>query len=64
VHKARNVVERCPKKHVAGVKRALRQAWEEDDADKAERQLKDLATRIEREAIHRELALSLLDLDG
>ena len=50
VHKARNVVERCPKKHVAGVKRALRQAWEEDDADKAERQLKDLARRIEREA--------------
>lgn len=50
VHKARNVVERCPKKHVAGVKRALRQAWEEDDADKAERQLKELARRIEREA--------------
>ena len=50
MHKARNVVERCPKKHVAGVKRALRQAWEEDDADKAERQLKELARRIEREA--------------
>ena len=50
VHKARNVVERCPKKHVAGVKRALRQAWEEDDAGKAERQLKELARKIEREA--------------
>ena len=50
VHKARNIVERCPKKHVASVRRTLRQAWELDDAAKAERLIRELAKRMEREA--------------
>ena len=50
IHKARNIIERCPKKHMATVKRALREAWEQDDPAKAERQLKDLAKKLEREA--------------
>ena len=50
IHKARNIIERCPKKHMVAVKRALREAWEQDDPAKAERQLKDLAKKIEREA--------------
>src|SRR6516164_5571182 len=36
VHKARNIMERLPKALHASVRRALRQAWELDDADKAE----------------------------
>ena len=36
LHKARNVIERLPKPLHATVRRALRQAWELDDADKAE----------------------------
>ena len=35
VHKARNIAERLPKPLHAGVRKALRQAWELDDADKA-----------------------------
>jgi len=35
IHKARNVTERLPKSLHASVRRALRQAWELDDADKA-----------------------------
>jgi putative transposase len=50
VHKARNIVERCPKKHVASVRSTLRKAWEMDDAGAAERLIKDLAKRIAREA--------------
>jgi transposase-like protein len=50
VHKARNVIERLPKPLHASVRRALRQAWELDDADKAERLLRNLARRIERQA--------------
>jgi putative transposase len=34
IHKARNVTERLPKPLHASVRRALRQAWELDDADK------------------------------
>jgi hypothetical protein len=34
---ARNVIERLPKPLHASICRALRQAWELDDADKAER---------------------------
>jgi putative transposase len=37
VHKARNIAERLPKALQAPVRRALRQAWELDDAAKAER---------------------------
>jgi putative transposase len=50
IHKARNVVERLPKPLHASVRRALRQAWELDDADKAERLLRNLARRLDREA--------------
>jgi transposase-like protein len=50
VHKARNVIERLPKPLHAAVRKALRQAWELDDADKAERLLRNLARRLEQEA--------------
>jgi putative transposase len=47
LHKARNVIERLPKPLHASVRRALRQAWELDDADKAERRLRNLARRLD-----------------
>jgi putative transposase len=50
IHKARNVIERLPKPLHASVRRALRQAWELDDADKAERLLRNLARRLDQEA--------------
>ena len=50
VHKARNVIERLPKPLHASVRRALRQAWELEDAEKAERLLRNLARRLEQEA--------------
>jgi transposase-like protein len=50
VHKARNVIDRLPKPLHAAVRKALRQAWELDDADKAERLLRNLARRLEQEA--------------
>ena len=50
VHKARNIVERLPKSLHASVRRSLRQAWELDDADKAEKLIRNLARRLEREA--------------
>ena len=50
VHKARNIAERCPKKHVASVRATLRKAWEMDDASAAERLIRDLAKRMAREA--------------
>jgi Transposase and inactivated derivatives len=50
VHKARNIVERLPKHLHASTRRALRQAWELDDAEKAERLLRNLARSLEREA--------------
>jgi len=50
VHKARNITERLPKALHAGVRRALRQAWELDDAGKAEKLIRNLAKRLEREA--------------
>jgi putative transposase len=50
IHKARNVIERLPKALHASVRKALRQAWELDDADKAERLLRSLARRLEQEA--------------
>ena len=37
-------------KHHAAVRRALKQAWELDDADKAERLMRNLARRLEMEA--------------
>ncbi len=50
IHKARNIIERLPKPLHASVRRALRQAWELDDADKAERLIRNLARRLEQEA--------------
>ena len=50
IHKARNVTERLPKPLHASVRRALRQAWELDDANKAERLLRNLARRLDQEA--------------
>ncbi len=50
VHKARNITERLAKPLHASVRKALRQAWELDDADKAEKLIKNLARRLEREA--------------
>lgn len=50
VHKARNITERIDPKHHAAIRRVLRQAWEMDDADKAERLLRNLARRLELEA--------------
>src|SRR5450759_1609910 len=50
IHKARNVIERLPKPLHASVRRALRQAWELDDAEKAERLLRNLARRLEQDA--------------
>ena len=50
IHKARNVIERLPKPLHASVRKVMRQAWEIDDADKAERLLRNLARRLEGEA--------------
>ena len=50
IHKARNIMERLPKSLHASVRRALRQAWELSDADKAEKLLRNLAHRLERDA--------------
>jgi putative transposase len=47
VHKARNITERLPKSLHASVRRTLRQAWELDDAAKAERLVRTLARRLE-----------------
>ena len=48
VHKGRNIIERLPEHLHASVKKALHQAWEQDDADKAERLLRNLARRLEQ----------------
>jgi putative transposase len=50
VHKARNILERLPKSLQTSVRKALRQAWERDDADKAERLIRNLARRLEQQA--------------
>ena len=50
VHKARNIIERLPKHLHAAVRAALRQAWELDDAEKAERLIRNLARRLEQVA--------------
>ena len=49
IHKARNIMERLPKPLHASVRRVLRQAWELD-ADKAEKLIRNLAQRLERDA--------------
>ena len=50
IHKARNIMERLPKPMHATVRRVLRQAWELDDADKAEKLIRNLARRLEHDA--------------
>ena len=50
VHKARNITERLAKPLHASVRKALRQAWELDDAEKAEKLIRNLARRLEHEA--------------
>jgi putative transposase len=42
-------MERLPKSLHASVRRVLRQAWELDDADKAEKLIRNLAQRLERD---------------
>ena len=49
IHKARNILERLPKSTRASVRSVLRQAWEMDDAAKAEKLLRNLARRLERD---------------
>jgi putative transposase len=49
VHKARNITERLPKPLHAAVRKTLRQAWEQDDAVKAERLVRNLARRLEKD---------------
>src|SRR3977135_1172029 len=50
IHKARNIMERLTPALHASVRRALRQAWELDDAAKAEKLIRNLAQRLERDA--------------
>jgi transposase-like protein len=50
IHKARNIMERLPKSLHASVRRALRQAWELNDAAKAEKLIRNLAHRLEHDA--------------
>ena len=45
----RNIIERLPQHLHASVKKALRQAWDQDDANKAERLLRNLVRRLEHE---------------
>jgi len=49
IHKARNIMDRLPKSMHAQVRRALRQAWEMDDAAKAEQLLRNLPRRLEKD---------------
>src|SRR5271156_4219205 len=49
IHKARNIMDRLPKSMHAQARRALRQAWERDDAGKAEALLRNLARRLEKD---------------
>lgn len=58
IHKARNVIERLPKPLHASVRRTLRQAWELDDAEKAEWLLRNLARRLEQDELLLELGLT------
>ena len=50
MHKARNITERLPKPLQASIRRTLRQTWELDDAEKAERLIRSLARRLDHDA--------------
>ncbi len=45
------IADRLAPRHRAAVRRALKQAWELDDADKAERPMRNLARRFEQDAV-------------
>src|SRR5260370_10057522 len=49
IHKARNILERLPKSMHASGRRVLRQAWEIDDAERAETLSRTPAPRLERD---------------
>jgi putative transposase len=49
VHKARNIAERLPREAHATVRKALRQAWEMEDAARAEQRIRNLARRLDKE---------------
>ena len=49
VHKARNIMDRLPKALHASTRRVLRQAWELDDAEKAEKLIRYLARRLDQD---------------
>jgi len=49
IHKARNIMDRLPKTLQASARRVLRQAWELDDADRAEKLIRNLARRLEQD---------------
>jgi hypothetical protein len=51
VHKVRNILDRPPKPLHASTRRVLRQAWERDDAERAETLLCTLARTLRREAL-------------
>lgn len=48
LHKERNVMDHLPEVERLWVKRKMRQAWKNPDADEAERDLRDLARELER----------------
>jgi transposase-like protein len=50
IHKSRNILDRLPESKRPSVRKALRQAWDQDDPDKAERLLRNLARRLEHDA--------------
>ena len=49
IHKACNIMDRLPKELHASTRRVLRQAWEFDDAQKAEKLIRNLARRLEQD---------------
>ena len=49
IHKARNIMDRLPKNLHAATRRVLRQAWELDDAAKAEQLIRNLARSLDRD---------------
>ena len=50
VHKGRNIIERLDRSLHAGVKKVLRQAWDNPTAEQAERVLRNLARRLDHDA--------------
>lgn len=50
IHKARNIVGRLPERLHRSVRVALKQAWEQDDAERGEQMIRNLARRLEQEA--------------